>query len=184
MAITQQRLTLEEFLELPEEEPALEFADGAVTQKMSPKGQHSLVQARLGERINRFAEARKLAFAFPELRTTYAGASRVPDVAVYRWDRIPRTPDGKVVNDFLVPPDIAIEIVSPGQSVNALVRRCLWYVQNGVGVALLVDPTDESVLVFRPGIPPNAAHQAERIDLDDVLPGFQLTVQELFGSLE
>ena len=42
-----------------------------------------------------------------------AGASRVPDVAVYRWARIPRDDGGEIKDDFLEPPDIAIEIMSP-----------------------------------------------------------------------
>jgi hypothetical protein len=36
MAITQRRLTLEEFLKLPEEKPYLELIDGVVRQKVAP----------------------------------------------------------------------------------------------------------------------------------------------------
>ena len=42
MALPQGRLTLEEFLRLPEEKPALELIDGAVTQKMAPAWDHSV----------------------------------------------------------------------------------------------------------------------------------------------
>src|SRR5216684_9084104 len=105
MAIEQRSLTLDQFLGLPEEEPALELEpDGTVSQKVSPKGQHSTLQLALCERINEFARPRHLALAFPELRTVYAGAAYVPDVAVYRWQRIPRTSEGKVANDFREPP--------------------------------------------------------------------------------
>jgi Uma2 family endonuclease len=183
MAIVQQPRTLEEFLKLPEEEPALEFESGRVTQKVSPKGHHSRLQGSSVERINRFAEPRKLAIAFPEIRTTFAGASHVPDVGVYLWDRIPRTEAGEVANDFFEPPDIAIEIVSPEQSVNSLVRRCLWYVENGVRVALLVDPHDRSVILFRPSSRPVPLRGADAIEIGDILPGFQLSVDQLFGSL-
>ena len=184
MVVSQKRLTLEEFLELPEQEPALEFEDGMVTQKVSPKGKHSVLQLELAQLLDRFARPRQLARAFPELRTTFGGASRVPDVAVYRWDRIPVDTMGRVGNDFLEPPDVAVEIASPGQSVNALVRRCLWYVDNGVSIALLVDPVDESVLVFRPdNSMPKALRGRDQIDVSDVLPGFELTAQALFDSL-
>ncbi len=183
MVVSPKRMTLEQFLKLPEEEPALEFDDGVVTQKVSPKGQHSILQAELVERLNRFARPLRLARAFPELRATFGGASRVPDVAVYRWDRIPVDARGRVVNDFREAPDIAVEIVSPEQSTNALVRRCLWYVGNGVRIALLVDPADESVLVFRPDQTPQARRGPDQLDLRDVVPDFELTVQELFDSL-
>ncbi len=44
MAVTQRRMTLEEFLALPEEKPALEYEDGVVTQKMPPQGKHASLQ--------------------------------------------------------------------------------------------------------------------------------------------
>ena len=183
MATVQHGLTLEQFLKLPEEEPALEFQDGMVTQKVSPKGPHSRLQYSLAERINRSAEPRKLAMAFPELRITFAGSSVVPDVAVYLWDRVPRDSGSEVASDFLEAPDIAIEVVSPGQSVNSLIRRCLWFVDNGVRIALLVDPEDRSVVRYRAGIQPEVLRGTDSIDLDDILPGFRLAVQELFDSL-
>ena len=182
MAILE-RLTLEEFLALPEKKPALEYEDGKVTQKVSPMGKHSRLQVGTVILFNRFAEPRKLALAFSELRTTFGGYSRVPDVSVYRWERIPVDESGKVADDFREPPDIAVEIVSPGQRVNLLVRRCLWYVEHGVGAALLVDPHDESILLFRRDRATAALQGNDRINLTDILPEFQLTAGELFTLL-
>jgi Uma2 family endonuclease len=176
-------MTLKEFLALPEEEPALEYEEGVARQKVSPKGRHSALQAALVERINHFAKPRRLAYAFPELRATFAGRSYVPDVAVYRWERIPSRPDGTVADDILTPPDLAVEIASPEQRLAGLIRRCLWYVQHGVQIALLVDPDDESVLLFRPGVEAQAFHGEELIDLADLLPGCRFTARELFAAL-
>jgi Uma2 family endonuclease len=63
------------------------------------------------------------------------------------------------------------------------VRRCLWCIEQGSQVALLVDPSDESVLVFRPDQSAVALRGDDRIDLDVVLPGFELTAKQLFDSL-
>jgi Uma2 family endonuclease len=112
-----------------------------------------------------------------------ASASRVPDISVYRRDRIPLDTNGLIADDFPEPPDVALQIVSPEQSVNALVRRCVWYVAHGVQVALLVDPADQSVLAFRPNQQPTAWRGSDQIDLGEVLPAFALTVEELFASL-
>src|SRR6266851_6594357 len=181
MAIEQRRMTLDEFLALPEEEPALELeADGMVTQKVSPKGKHSSLQRGLIKLFDPFAEPRRIALALPELRTVFGGAAYVPDVAVYRWERIAWTADGEVPDDFVEPPDIAIEVVSPKQSVNSLVRRCVWYVDNGVRIALLVDPYDRSVLLFRAGTAIRVSRGADPIDLSAVLPGFELTAEQVF----
>ena len=183
MAITQRKLTLEEFLQLPEEEPALEYIDGMVTQKVSPKLKHGWLQGMLYQLINTFAVPRKLAAAFTEARATFSGSSPVPDVAVYRWERIPRDADREPSNDALLPPDIAIEIRSPGQSLRSQIERSPWYVDRGVPIALLVNRPDRSVRLFRPGQPERMLRGSERIDLDDVLPGFELTPEALFDSL-
>lgn len=183
MAFSTLPRTLEQFLHLPEEEPPLEFADGGVSQKVSPKGKHSALQLELARCLDVAGRPGKIARAFTELRTTFAGSSRIPDIAVYRWNRVPVDENGTIADDFTEPPDIAIEIVSPEQSVNALVRRCLWYVSHGVQVALLVDPDDESVLAFRPDGAASAWCGTDRIDVSEVLPQLDLTVDGLFASL-
>jgi Uma2 family endonuclease len=178
-----QRMTLDEFLALPETWPALEYAEGVVTQKVAPQGQHGILQGEFVERVNGFARPIELARAIPELRVTYDGLSRVPDVAIYRWARLPRLPNGRVANRFTEPPDIAIEIVSPEQGLADLFDKCIWYVSHGVKIALLVDPDRDIVFRFRPDTLPDSLKNEDRIDLDEILPGFELTVSPLFSSL-
>ena len=181
--IVGRRMTLDEFLALPETKPAFEYVNGVVKQKVAPQGQHVLLQLNFANRVNAVTKPRKLALALPELRTTYAGLSRVPDVAIYLWDRIPRLPNGRIANRFTEPPDIAVEIVAPGQTATDLVSKCIWFVKNGVRIALIADPDQDTVLRFRPDSLPDVLSGDDRIDLDEVLPGFELTVNQLFGSL-
>ncbi|NJK60314.1 MAG: Uma2 family endonuclease, partial [Oscillatoriales cyanobacterium SM2_1_8] len=108
-------LTLEQFLILPETKPASEFGNGQIAQKPMPQGEHSLLQGKLCQAINRVTESTKIALAFPELRCVFGGRAIVPDIAVFRWERIPRLPSGRIANRFEVPPDWAIEILSPDQ---------------------------------------------------------------------
>jgi Uma2 family endonuclease len=185
MAIAEQpRLTVAEFLALPEEEPELELeADGTITQKVSPKGRHSALQFALAKLFDRAAKPKRRARVFTELRATFAGASVVPDLSVYLWDRVPVTPDGLIADNFLLPPDLAVEIVSPEQSVNALVRRCIWYVENQVQVALLVDPKDQSIIRFRAGAEPRPLVAGDLLDVSEVLPDLHVTVDEVFAAL-
>ncbi len=176
--------TLEEFLDLPEKKPALEFEEGRVTQKVSPKGKHSATQGDFVQIFDRFARPRKLARAFPELRVSFAGVSRVPDVSLYRWERIPLDERGEIADEFSEPPDLVVEIVSPKQTVNTLIRRCLWYVAHGVMIALLVDPRDRSIILFRPDGLPLALRGDDQLPLDDVLPRIKLSVADVFASLQ
>jgi Uma2 family endonuclease len=177
------RMTLDEFLELPETEPSLKYVGGVVRQKGAPPGQHATLQSEFVHVANALAKPPKLALALSELRTTFAGLSRVLDVAVYLWDRIPRLRNGLIANRFNEPPDIAVEIVSPGQTVTDLVSQCIWYVKNGVRIALIADPHEDTVLRFRPDALPDVLTGDDRIDLDEVLPGFELTVNQLFSGL-
>ncbi len=177
------RLTLDEFLALPEEEPALEYVGGEVTQKVSPQTWHSLIQGEWFSRLTRITRPERLALVLLEHRSTYGGQSTVPDLAVYLRDRIPRDARGRPVNKVSIPPDIAIEIESPDQSIRLLDARCRWYVANGVRVSLLTDPDDETIREYRPGAEPRLLQGDDVLDLGDVLPGFTLVVGELFVTL-
>ena len=53
MVMTLQGLTLEQFLTLPEQQPALEYFQGRVTQKGAPLGEHSALQSECVEILNR-----------------------------------------------------------------------------------------------------------------------------------
>src|SRR5437764_572707 len=117
MVVTRHDLTLEDFLALPEVKPALEYFEGKVTQKVPPLGEHSALQVESVEYLNRLFRPGRIARAFTELRSSFDDASLVPDVSVYRWERIPRTPSGKIATYFRTPPDVAIEIRSPGQTI-------------------------------------------------------------------
>lgn len=185
MAIrTERRISLDAFLALPEEEPALELEpEGRVEQKVAPQARHSSLQVSLVQWLAQAGAATGAGRAFTELRATFGGGSVVPDVSFYRLERIPVSEDGELLDDVFVPPDLAVEIVSPGQSTNRLVRRCFWYVRNGVQVALLVDPADRSILMIRAGQEPRAYAGPETLDLGDVVPGLRLVPDELFASL-
>jgi Uma2 family endonuclease len=183
MAISQRRLTLAEFLELPEEEPALEYEAGVVKQKVSPKAPHSRLQFWLCRLLDSSDAPVKRTAAFPEARVTFGGQSLVPDLIVYRWEGIPRDAGGRVAEDFTTPPDIAVEILSPGQGRATYEQRCRWYVEHGVQIALLVNPRNETVQIFRRGQQPSLLRGDDSVSLDPVLPGLRLAVRDLFSAL-
>src|SRR4051812_5635472 len=115
LAIVQTGLTLEEFLRLPDEKPALEYLDGVVTQKMAAKGPHGTLKFVLAKWLDRAGGEGETAWVVTETHSHWPHrASLVPDVSVYLIDRLPLTADGEVADDFWFPPDIAVEITSPG----------------------------------------------------------------------
>lgn len=184
MAIVQTGLTLDEFLRRPEEKPALEYVDGVVSRKMSPKGPHGGLQAEFAFLFKSYLRLNPVAAVYTELRTNWSDrASLVPDVSVYRIERIPTTPDGEVADDFWVAPDIAIEIASPGQSAPDLDARINLLLQNGVRVVLMVEPRLRRIRVARPGQPTVTFIREGAITFEEMLPGFTLDVGELFAAL-
>jgi Uma2 family endonuclease len=182
MAIAGQMLTLDEFLRLPEQKPALEYCAGAVRQKVVPETQHSLLQWLLCDWINDFALPHKLAMALAEWRMTFAGASHVSDVAVCEWARIPRDRRGRPWGPLTEPPLVAVEIASPGQSLTTLADDCAWYVAHGVQLALLINPQHETSTAYRPDTPPQRLHGPDRLDFGPALPGFSFVVLDLFDA--
>jgi Uma2 family endonuclease len=175
-----QRMTLDEFLMLPDEGPSLEYDDGVVTQKVAAKPVHGSIQDFLVRFIDQTVRPQRLGISLPETRFVTPGWAPVPDILFYRRERlrVRRAPA-----DFTDPPDLIIEIVSPEQTLTSLMKKCQRYLTVGVPVALVVEPGDETVLVFRPGQPLQILQGDDRIDLDDVLPGLNLTVRALFEAV-
>lgn len=182
MVATVKSLTLEAFLERPETQPASEFIAGQVSQKPMPQGEHSRLQWKLCEAVNQIAEPQKIACAFPELRCTFGGASIVPDIAVFRWERIPRTDVGRVANRFNLQLDWAIEILSPDQSQTKVLGNLLHCSQHGTELGWLLDPAEESILIVF------ADQRVQLLSGDRTLPSpdgipLSLTAAQVFGWL-
>ncbi|MDJ0897595.1 MAG: Uma2 family endonuclease [Xenococcus sp. MO_188.B8] len=148
MTTAAQTTTIEEFLKLPETKPPSEFINGEIITKPMPQGQHSLIQIELCQAINQVANPNKIAKAFPELRCTFSGASIIPDIAVFRWSRIPLETSGKIANRFTIYPDWAIEVLSPDQRQIKVLSNLLHCSRHGTELGWLIDPEAESILII------------------------------------
>ena len=184
MAVTGQ-LTLDQFLRLPEEKPALEYERGVITQKMPPMAWHSKLQFLLAMRLEQYGHPDRLLSAFVEARVTWTDErkSYVADVIAYLVEREPVEPDGYIANHLTVPPDVAVEVWSEGQVLGDQLDRCWWYVQHDVPVALLIHPNRQRVWTFRAGAETGPHRGTDVIDLGDVVPGLTFSVSELFAGL-
>lgn len=177
------KITLEQFLELPETKPASEYINGGIYQKSMPQTEHSTIQIELGSAINQVGKPQKIAAAFTELRCTFGGASVVPDIAVFEWQRIPRKENGRLENKVTIAPDWTIEILSPEQSANRVIRKITFCLTQGTKLGWLVDPEDESVMIFKPNRTPEAKSGDDSLPALSVLTDWQLSARDLFGWL-
>src|SRR6478672_11214973 len=88
MAIQQRKVTREEFLRWPEQEPPLEYIEGVVSQKMPPTYPHGALALTCGELINQFARPRQIGQAVVVVRAAIPSGSPIPDVSFYRFVRL------------------------------------------------------------------------------------------------
>jgi Uma2 family endonuclease len=177
------KISLEEFLLLPETKPASEYVDGKIYQKDMPQGKHSTLQFEFPSVINRVGKPQKLAYAFPELRCTFGGRSIVPDIAVFEWPRIPLNSLGKIENRFEIAPDWTIEILSPEPSSSRVINKILFGLKNHTKLGWMIDPEEELVIVFKPQQEPEIKENEDILPVLDVLSDLQLSADDLFGLL-
>ena len=177
------QITLAEFLEKPDTKPASEYIDGEIIQKPMPQGEHSVLQSELLTHINRAGNPSKIVYAFPELRCVFGGKAIVPDIAVFVWENIPRTAAGKIANRFDIAPDWLIEILSPEQSVNKVIKKIVFSLKQGSQLAWLIDPDDQSVTVFYPQALPEVKEKEDLLPSLEALKDWRLSVTEMFAWL-
>lgn len=175
-------LTLEEFLEQPETKPPQEFLNGEIVQKPMPQGEHSRLQTKLCNFINQVVESPKIAYAFSELRCTFGGRSIIPDISIFRWERIPVTPSGRIVNRFQTYPDWSIEILSADQHLTRVLGNLLHCSQQGTELGWLINPEEESILIVL------AEQRVQLLQNKTILPvlagiELELTVDQVFAWL-
>ena len=177
---TTARLTLDQFLQIPEQEPALEFdSDGTIHEKMSPNTEHAALQAHLAHLLLSWIDVdppRRRGYVYTELRTNVAGASKLPDVAFYR-----HRPHESARKHALEVADLAIEILSPRDDLEEQRAKCQWYVEQGAQMAMLVDPVQRSVTLIE------SVGQVEVFSSGGtlvLLPGLELALQDIFSVLD
>lgn len=177
-------LPLEEFLKLPETEPASEYIGGRSIQKPMPQGEHSVIQGELVPAINAIVKPRRIARTFLELRCTFGGRSIVLDVSVFVWSRIPRKENGGVANVFPIAPDWTVEILSPDQSQTKVTKNILHCLKHETQMGWLIDPSEQCVFVYLPDRPTAFYDEPdERLPVPEFAREFNLTVEGLFNWL-
>jgi len=107
-----------------------------------------------------------------------SGNLRSPDVSFVAKNRF-KEQDPK--RFFRGAPDLAIEILSPSNTVQAMKKKATEYFENGCRLMWIVSPEDRSVTVLR--LDGTETIVTDTLTGEDVVPGFSLVVAELFEDL-
>ncbi len=172
-------LTLEEFLALPETDVTYELKDGQAVAKMSPKFFHSQIQKTLLFLLHQWSE--NIGRVEPEWAIVLTRNNKnwvpVPDLTYISFERLPA--DWMKDEACPVPPELIIEIISPGQSFGDLAEKAVDYLNAGVLRVWIVDTQARSITIFYPSTPPQTLRGTKGLT-DFLLEGLQLTPQEIF----
>ena len=174
-------MTLQAFLALSpgEGDVTYELVDGQAVPKMSPKKNHSKLTRAFLYLLDEWSAER--GDVCPELAITLTreGKSWVPtpDLLYISRERLPADWDDDVACS--VPPDLAIEIISPGQTFGQLAAKARAYLDANVLRVWVVDSVARSITVFYPDAPPQT-FMGDRLLTDSLFEGLTFTVEIIF----
>jgi Uma2 family endonuclease len=172
-------------LAAPPDDKRYEIWEGELIE-MSPSGrQHSVIAMRIGSRMQLFVEQHDLG----DVSGADGGyvISRdpdtllVPDIAYVKPGRL-STDEGE--GFALIPPDLAVEVVSPSDRMSEVLEKVNIYLAAGVQMVWVVLPRQRMVSVHRLDQPNvvQQVHEGDELDGGEILPGFRLPVAEIFRS--
>jgi Uma2 family endonuclease len=81
-----------------------------------------------------------------------------------------------------IPPDLAVEVVSPNDLVGKVDEKIEEYLRAGVRLVWVVHPAARAVQVFRGDRSVSWLWAADELSGEDVLPGFRCKVEDLFPN--
>jgi Uma2 family endonuclease len=104
---------------------------------------------------------------------------RLPDVSFIRWERFP---GGKLPSDrvYRIAPDLAVEILSAGNTAKEMDYKLSDYFQAGVRLVWYIDPESRTARIYTALDQMHEIDANGQLDGQDVLPGFSLRLGELF----
>jgi len=181
MEPTTEQWTEAQIMRLPDVPGKYELVEGELV-VVAAGYEHEKVIYRLTKNIGNFVDDHNLGEVFGSNLGYWMlnGNFRSPDVSFVAKDRL-----AGMIRDrkgFLHgAPDLAIEVLSPSNTVSAMETKVAEYFKNGSRLVWLVVPDDRCVTVLR-------SDGSERTVTDtltgeDIVPGFSVELAELFRGL-
>ena len=179
-----QLLTAEELWALPEVPgKRFELLDGELIEVPGANPLHGLLVELVLRLIGAHARERDLGLAFGD-GTGYIlrrgpDRVRIPDVSFVAWERVPA--EGVPEEGFWpFAPDLAVEIVSPGDRADDVHSKVREYLAAGTRLVWVLDPYTRTAAVHRPAGEVIELGEDGVLDGEDVLPGFRLPLAEVW----
>jgi len=157
-----------------------ELIDGVLVEKAMGH-EESQLTLELGYYLIAFLRLRNLGIAAgPDgIMKLASGLLRIPDLAFTSWDRLPgrKRPSEPVPSLAL---DLAIEVISKGNTKKEMRRKLREYFESGTRLVWFLYPKTREAVVYTSPTEFRRLTVDESLDGGDVLPGFTLSLRELF----
>ncbi len=161
----------------PEKE--YEIVNGQPEEKVTGGARHGGVGMRLGARLVMHVEAHRLGGIYGPDTTFQIGANeRLPDISFVAAERIP--PEGKPEGKWPMAPDLAVEIILPGDLFEEVISKVKDYFAGGVRQAWLISPEHKTVIIHHSPTQTTILSEEDEPISEDLLPGFRCRISELF----
>jgi len=177
---TTAKLTVEEFLALPDTKPGSELINGEIVQKSMPNVAHMLIQQLLVLIVGLFIRQNRLGISGTEGRCIFGppGSERplLPDFLFVAREHLAGI---ELHGPIRRAPDLAVEILSPDDRMTDVMDKLRFYLLNGVRLVWLIDPENRTVTVMTSVHGARILSEDDTLDGGDVLPSFTCAVREI-----
>src|SRR5262249_42955207 len=176
------RYTPEDLLRMPDGD-RYELIDGQLVEP-NVSTWASYVAGRIERRLGNYCEDKQLGWVFPE-GTCYQCFPDSPemvrkaDVSFIRRERLTFA-EAQAEGHTHIAPDLAVEVVSPNDTMYEVDGKVRLYLQAGVRLVWVVNPATHTVQVHRPQVQGIILHENDELTCEEMLPGFHCRVGDLF----
>jgi Uma2 family endonuclease len=176
-------LTAEQLLQLSFPDKRAELVRGVLRVSEPPGYLHGEVVARLALVVGTHVGARRLGAVLAGdpgfILERGPDTVRAPDVGFVRAERVP-TPPPHAFAEFA--PDLAIEILSPGDRPGEVLEKVADWLKAGTLLVWVVDPIKHSARVYRADGSEAFVAAHDVLDGEDVLPGFACALESILRA--
>ncbi len=174
-----------EFMALPQDGHHYEIVNGELIDMGNSGALHGNLAIILSSALFAIVNAQKLGALF-DSSTAFKmknGNRRSPDISFFAKERLQGFTE--LPTGFLEgAPDLAIEVLSPSNTVEEMHDKLVEYFENGTRLAWVIHPTEHYVLVYRSAQEPDRLLKlSDSLDGEEVVPSFTLPIADLFQKL-